>query len=189
MPLEGLRWSRDSGSALYDAPQNGRSRTGWGGRKGVKVLFTFLPFYFFTFLHLNSLFSKQAEELSIYQVSNLSEVFRILSKLQIITINDDKATFIILDPILITLVQTLEVIDTDALLEIAATLLDMLHERRNAAFDIYHQVREFHQTDHQIEEIGIVLEIPITHHADVMKIWGEDAGILKDCTVLYDSLF
>ena len=33
MPLEGLRWSRDSGSALYDTPQNGRSRTGWGGLK------------------------------------------------------------------------------------------------------------------------------------------------------------
>ena len=32
MPLEGLRWSRDSGSALYDTPQNGRSRTGWGGQ-------------------------------------------------------------------------------------------------------------------------------------------------------------
>ena len=31
MPLEGLRWSRDSGSALYDTPPNGRSRTGWGG--------------------------------------------------------------------------------------------------------------------------------------------------------------
>ena len=35
MPLEGLRWSRDSGSALYDTPQNGRSRTGWGGVKGL----------------------------------------------------------------------------------------------------------------------------------------------------------
>ena len=35
MPLEGLRWSRDSGSALYDTPQNGRSRTGWGG--GVQI--------------------------------------------------------------------------------------------------------------------------------------------------------
>ena len=35
MPLEGLRWSRDSGSALYDTPQNGRSRTGWGGGLGV----------------------------------------------------------------------------------------------------------------------------------------------------------
>ena len=34
MPLEGLRWSRDSGSALYDTPPNGRSRTGWGGTFG-----------------------------------------------------------------------------------------------------------------------------------------------------------
>lgn len=31
MPLEGLRWSRDSGSTLCDTPQNGRSRTGCGG--------------------------------------------------------------------------------------------------------------------------------------------------------------
>ena len=37
MPLEGLRWSRDSGSALYDTPQNGRSRTGWGGGWGADV--------------------------------------------------------------------------------------------------------------------------------------------------------
>lgn len=37
MPLEGLRWSRDSGSALYDTPQTavlGRA----GGREIVKRL-------------------------------------------------------------------------------------------------------------------------------------------------------
>ena len=39
MPLEGLRWSRDSGSALYDTPPNGRSRTGWEGvSEGKKIL-------------------------------------------------------------------------------------------------------------------------------------------------------
>ena len=38
MPLEGLRWSRDSGSALYDTPPNGRSRTGWGGGKRRKMM-------------------------------------------------------------------------------------------------------------------------------------------------------
>ena len=32
MSLEGLRWSCDSGSALYDTPPNGRSRTGWGAK-------------------------------------------------------------------------------------------------------------------------------------------------------------
>ena len=36
MPLEGLRWSRDSGSTLCDTPQNGRSRTGWGGKKRME---------------------------------------------------------------------------------------------------------------------------------------------------------
>ncbi len=35
MPLEGLRWSRDSGSILCDTPQNGRSRTGWGGLQQI----------------------------------------------------------------------------------------------------------------------------------------------------------
>ena len=36
MPLEGLRWSRDSGSALCDTSQNSRSRTGWGGVMHLK---------------------------------------------------------------------------------------------------------------------------------------------------------
>lgn len=38
MPLEGLRWSRDSGSALYDTPPNGRSRTGWGMDKLLTLM-------------------------------------------------------------------------------------------------------------------------------------------------------
>ena len=42
MPLEGLRWSRDSGSALYDTPQNGRSRTGWGGENNRRKLGFFI---------------------------------------------------------------------------------------------------------------------------------------------------
>ena len=36
MPLEGLRWSRDSGSALCDTSQNSRSRTGWGGKHAMQ---------------------------------------------------------------------------------------------------------------------------------------------------------
>ena len=40
MPLEGLRWSRDSGSALYDTPQ-----TAVLGRAGGGIL-KLLPFVF-----------------------------------------------------------------------------------------------------------------------------------------------
>lgn len=42
MPLEGLRWSRDSGSTLCDTPQNGRSRTGWGGYSLTPIAKDFL---------------------------------------------------------------------------------------------------------------------------------------------------
>ena len=41
MPLEGLRWSRDSGSALYDTPQ-----TAVLGRAGGGVIFVFFGMLF-----------------------------------------------------------------------------------------------------------------------------------------------
>ena len=44
MPLEGLRWSRDSGSALCDTSQNSRSRTGWGGKFRRLALFPLMLF-------------------------------------------------------------------------------------------------------------------------------------------------
>ena len=55
MPLEGLRWSRDSGSALYDTPQTAVLGRAGGGR--LFYLFTFLPFYLFTLYFNNFLYS------------------------------------------------------------------------------------------------------------------------------------
>lgn len=53
MPLEGLRWSRDSGSALCDTSQNSRSRTGWGGVKRLILIelycFRVLLFLYYSF--------------------------------------------------------------------------------------------------------------------------------------------
>ena len=52
MPLEGLRWSRDSGSALCDTSQNSRSRTGWGVNRLILIeLYDFkvLLFLYFSF--------------------------------------------------------------------------------------------------------------------------------------------
>ena len=55
MPLEGLRWSRDSGSALYDTPQNGRSRTGWGENfRNFLVERNILVRYFADFINVKS---------------------------------------------------------------------------------------------------------------------------------------
>ena len=44
MPLEGLRWSRDSGSALYDTPQTavlGRAGGAWGAAYWLRPPFLF----------------------------------------------------------------------------------------------------------------------------------------------------
>ena len=38
MPLEGLRWSRDSGSALYDTPQTAVLGRAGGGQSSVDLL-------------------------------------------------------------------------------------------------------------------------------------------------------
>ena len=38
MPLEGLRWSRDSGSALYDTPQTAVLGRAGGGRRSPNYL-------------------------------------------------------------------------------------------------------------------------------------------------------
>ena len=82
MPLEGLRWSRDSGSALCDTSQNSRSRTGWGGKFnklilcfGRRTLYIYiLHFYFIhgklqlpAYVH-DLLFSSPFYYLSIYSI-------------------------------------------------------------------------------------------------------------------------
>ena len=44
MPLEGLRWSRDSGSALYDTPQTAvLGRAGGENPKNARSLLASLP--------------------------------------------------------------------------------------------------------------------------------------------------
>ena len=42
MPLEGLRWSRDSGSALYDTPQTAVLGRAGGGEQSpqIRILYT-----------------------------------------------------------------------------------------------------------------------------------------------------
>jgi hypothetical protein len=131
---------------------------------------------------------EQAKQFGVDEIGNLAEILRIIGKLQGVAIDDDESALVILDPFLVTVVQPLEIVDADALLEISASLLDVLHEGRDTALDVNHQVWKLHQTDHQIEEIGIVLEIPVAHHADIVEIWGKDARILEDGSILHDGL-
>ena len=141
-----------------------------------------------TFLFFTLFRWEESEEFGIDEVGYLAEIFGILAKLQIVAIYDDEFALVVLDPLLIAIVQALEVVDADALLEVSASLLDVLHQGRNAALDVYHEVWELDQTNHEVEEVGIIGEITVAHHADVVQIRGKDTGILEDGTILHDGL-
>ena len=50
MPLEGLRWSRDSGSALYDTPQTAvLGRAGGGNLSDIHIVTSLLSSTFYQF--------------------------------------------------------------------------------------------------------------------------------------------
>ena len=149
----------------------------------------FLVLQLACFLLVSCLLLEEAKQFCVYQVGNLSEVFGIIGKFQVVAIHDDEAALVALNPLFVTVVQTLQVVDADAFLKISSALLDVLHEGWDAALDVDHQVGEFHQTDHQVEEVGVVGEIPVAHHTDVVKVGCEDAGILEDGAVLHNGLF
>ena len=66
MSLEGLRWSCDSGSALYDTPPNGRSRTGWGGTE--KGDFLYEIFAVFSLLKILAIISNKIEKYKAFKL-------------------------------------------------------------------------------------------------------------------------
>ena len=85
MPLEGLRWSRDSGSALYDTPQNGRSRTGWGGIYNGRFpinasgICHFLSFY--ANLNLSELSTTLTLEKAIRALAHIGVIWKSMPKI------------------------------------------------------------------------------------------------------------
>ena len=66
-------------------------------------------------------------ELTVYTVCYGIKIFRVTFEIYVITIYDKQLSLITLNPIFISVVKTLQVIDTHALLEVAPTLLDMTY--------------------------------------------------------------
>ena len=56
-------------------------------------------------------------------------------------------------PLVITLVQSGKIVDTDSLLIFPAPFLDLGHKIRNGRLEIDEQVRHLYQRHHQIEQV------------------------------------
>lgn len=131
---------------------------------------------------------EEAKQFCIYLISNLSEILRVLLEIKMITIYNNQFSLIVFDPILISVIQTLKVIYTNTFFKVSTTTLNMTHQGRDATSDVNHEIRKFHQTDHEIKEVCIVFKIPVTHHTDIMKIWCENLRIFKDGSILNNRI-
>ena len=116
------------------------------------------------------------------------EVLGTFAKLAGVALDNNELSLIGANPVFITLRQTFQVVQAHGLLILAATLLNLCYQRRNARTDINHQVGQLHQRHHQVEEVGIVGKVTVRHHTLTMQVGREDASILEDGAVLNDGV-
>ena len=79
---------------------------------------------------------EKAEKLCIDLINHFLKVFRTVLELYAVHVKNKQLMLIILDPVFITLVQTGDIVYTDALLVLAASLLDLADEVRNRASEV-----------------------------------------------------
>jgi hypothetical protein len=102
-------------------------------------------------------------------------------------LEDKKLMRIVVDPVVISLVKTCYVVDSDTLFVLAASLLDLAHEVRNRTLKVNKEVRRIDKRHHEIEKIRIILEISCAHKTHAMEVRCKDSCILIDGTVLNDD--
>ena len=132
--------------------------------------------------------AEEAEELGVDLVGDLHEFGRILFELAVVAIDDDELARIVLDPGFVAVVEAGEEVHAHGLLEVAATLVNLVDEVRQAGADVDHEVGEADQGDHGVEEVGVVVKVAVGHHAHGVEVGGEDAGVFEDGTVLHDGV-
>ena len=132
--------------------------------------------------------TEETVELGIDHVGDLLEGLRVFAELAVVAIDDDEVAFVAFNPLLVALAESLEVVDAYALLEFAASFLDLGNERGDGAADVYHQVRQLDEGHHEVEEVGVVVEVTVAHVALCMEVRGKDACIFEDGAILDDGV-
>lgn len=97
----------------------------------------------------------------IYLVRYFSECLRIRLELLGVAVHYYQPSLIVLNPFLISLVQTCELVDAYSLLALTSSLANLIHQIRYRGADVYHEVRQLHESHHRIEEIRIVVEVAV----------------------------
>ena len=104
---------------------------------------------------------KQAVQLGINLIYDLSEVVSFVCKVDLVNINDQQGPFIVAaDPGLIAFVKALNVVKSQIVFVLAATFLDLINQGGNGPLQVDQQIRWLDQGVDRIENILVILEIP-----------------------------
>ena len=131
---------------------------------------------------------KEAEEFAVNAFGDLTEVRGVAFKLEFIAFHHDEAPLVGGYPMLVEVVEPLEVVDAHGLLKVASALFDVRDESRNRGFDVNHEIGQLDERHHEIKQVGVVLEVAVAHHPHLVEIGGKDASVLKDGAVLDDGV-
>ena len=132
---------------------------------------------------------EKSVEFGVDHVGYLLEVLRPVAELDLVGVDDQELPRVVGYPLLVFLVEPGQVVDAYGLLIVAAALLDLGDEVGDGGPEVDQQVGIAHERHHEVEEVGVVLEVPAAHQAHVVEVGGEDAGVLVDGAVLhYDFL-
>ena len=132
---------------------------------------------------------EQAEEFGVDHVGDALEVGLRVAELGGVAVHDDEVALVGADPVLVAFVEALEVVEADGLLVFAAALLYLLDEVGYGGADVNHEVGQFDERHHQVEEVGIVLEVAVAHQSLSVQVGREDACVLEDGAVLDEGVF
>jgi len=104
---------------------------------------------------------EESVELGVYLIADLLQVGRVVAKLDIVSVDNDEVALVLCYPLLVALVQPFEVVEAYGLLVVAPALLYLRHEGGYGGTDVDHEVGELDERHHQVEEVGIVVEVSV----------------------------
>ena len=102
--------------------------------------------------------------------------------------NEYAALVVAFNPIVVAVVEVLQVVEADAVFVGASALLNLAHEGRNTRVEVNQQVGSLDKLLHESEELLVGVEVARRHEAHVVKVRGEDVGVLVNRAVLDDAL-
>ena len=118
---------------------------------------------------------KQAVQLCVNAGNDVSEVLRIFREAVVVDINDEELTLVVaFDPLLVALIQALEVVEADGVLVRTAALLNLLDQGRHGSIQVDQQIGGTDEFLHEVKKAHVRVKVPGGHQPHVMQVGGED---------------